>query len=257
MKDLYPEAVAIGRRFVDLWPPPGPMVFCALSGAHLYGFPSPDSDLDLKGAYLAPTERLLGLAPDTPAHDLTEDFEGVECDLTALELGRWLALLLGGNGNALEQIFAPNQLFVTGELAALRALATGALSRRFARHYRGFLKGLRRTFGETATPEVKTLLYGYRVAGTGVHLLLEGEVETDVRVTSSAHGLGEVDGLIARKQAGGEHSVLGAQEAERLAPVWDVLDARLADAEARSPLPEGAANRAEIEAWLVARRSEP
>lgn len=257
MSTAFETELALGRRFLELRPPPGRIVFCALSGAHLYGFPSPDSDLDLKGAYLAPTHRLLGLRPDVSAHDLTEDLDGVECDLTALEIGKWLELLLGGNGNAAEQLFAPAQLHASPELEALRALAPGALSRRFAGHYRGFLKGLRREFEDAARPEVKTLLYGYRVAGTGVHLLLEGSVEADVRVTSVAHGLGDVAPLVARKQAGGEHALLDAREKAWAAPVWDELDRRLAEATEASPLPEAPAGRSEIEGWLVAlRRSE-
>ncbi len=97
-------------------------------------------------------------------------------------------------------------------------------------------------------------LYGYRVAGTGIHLLLEGQVETDVRVTTAAHGLGEVDALIERGRGGGEHAVLSAAEKTGLEAVWDALAARVADAEARSPLPAEAPNRAEIDAWLVALR---
>ena len=34
-----------------------------LSGAHAYGFPSPDSDLDLKCVHVAPTRALVGLEP--------------------------------------------------------------------------------------------------------------------------------------------------------------------------------------------------
>src|SRR5690349_2056011 len=34
-----------------------------LSGAHAYGFPSPDSDLDLKCVHIAPTAELVGLSP--------------------------------------------------------------------------------------------------------------------------------------------------------------------------------------------------
>ena len=31
---------------------PYPLLFATLSGAHLYGFPSPDSDFDLRGVHL-------------------------------------------------------------------------------------------------------------------------------------------------------------------------------------------------------------
>ena len=38
-----------------------------MSGAHLYGFPSPDSDFDLRGAHVLPPETVVGLdeGPDT------------------------------------------------------------------------------------------------------------------------------------------------------------------------------------------------
>ena len=40
---------------------PYPLVFATISGAHLYGFPSPDSDYDLRGIHLLPLEEVVGL----------------------------------------------------------------------------------------------------------------------------------------------------------------------------------------------------
>src|SRR5580698_10154288 len=40
---------------------PYPLLFASISGAHLYGFPSPDSDFDLRGAHVLPLERVVGL----------------------------------------------------------------------------------------------------------------------------------------------------------------------------------------------------
>lgn len=42
---------------------PYPLLFATISGAHLYGFPSPDSDFDLRGAHLLPLEDVVGLKP--------------------------------------------------------------------------------------------------------------------------------------------------------------------------------------------------
>lgn len=40
-------------------------IFATISGAHLYGFASPDSDVDLRGAFMLPARAMLGLhAPD-------------------------------------------------------------------------------------------------------------------------------------------------------------------------------------------------
>ena len=46
---------------------PYPLLFVTISGAHLYGFPSPDSDYDLRGVHLLPLEEVVGLktGPET------------------------------------------------------------------------------------------------------------------------------------------------------------------------------------------------
>ena len=54
----------LDRRFLKKNPPPGRVLCCAVTGSHHYGFSSPDSDLDLKGIHLCPTEVLLGLSPE-------------------------------------------------------------------------------------------------------------------------------------------------------------------------------------------------
>ncbi len=40
---------------------PNPLLFTTISGAHLYGFPSPDSDYDLRGAHVLPLDAVVGL----------------------------------------------------------------------------------------------------------------------------------------------------------------------------------------------------
>jgi uncharacterized protein len=40
---------------------PYPLLFATSSGAHLYGFPSPDSDYDLRGAHVLPLDAVVGL----------------------------------------------------------------------------------------------------------------------------------------------------------------------------------------------------
>ena len=42
---------------------PYPLVFATISGAHLYGFPSPDSDYDLRGCHVLPVREVVGLDP--------------------------------------------------------------------------------------------------------------------------------------------------------------------------------------------------
>ena len=57
------------QRFVAAQP--YPLLFATISGAHLYGFPSPDSDFDLRGAHVLPLVRVIGLdVPDETVQHL-------------------------------------------------------------------------------------------------------------------------------------------------------------------------------------------
>src|SRR5687767_15375321 len=60
---------------------PYPLLFATISGAHLYGFPSPDSDFDLRGVHLLPVREVVGLKPLRETIEMTGDREGLEIDL--------------------------------------------------------------------------------------------------------------------------------------------------------------------------------
>lgn len=250
---LMPD-MDLGRRFLAAKPPRGRVIVCAVTGSHYYGFPSPDSDLDLKGIHLAPAESFLGLSQPAETHDRLEVFEGTECDLTTHEAQKALLLLLRGNGNMLERIYSPLQLLETRELADLRELARGTLSRRFFWHYRGFFKGICREHETKGERRGKTLLYAYRVALTGAHLLKTGEVVGNLTEIAAAYGFPEAVGLAEAKRAGQEKGSLSEADDELHRAAWPRLEALLEEARAGSPLPEEPANAEELSAWLAETR---
>ena len=45
---------------------PYPLMFATISGAHLYGFPSPDSDFDLRGIHVLPLPSVLSTPISPP-----------------------------------------------------------------------------------------------------------------------------------------------------------------------------------------------
>jgi len=241
--------LAAGQRWLALHPPPGRVVLCAVTGSHLYGFPSPDSDLDLKGIHLVATRQLLGLRPDTRVHDSVGFLDGLECDLTTNEAGDALRLLMGGNGNMLERIGSPWQLVAGPEVDELAVLARGAVSRRFARHYGGFFRG--RCAEHERQPSAKALLYSWRVALTGIHLLRTGELVTDLAVLADAYRYPLLHQLIAVKAHGTEKCAPPDDLDRALRAQWPALAEALVEAEDHSPLPDEAANGATIEDWLV------
>ncbi len=46
----------LARRFIATHPPPGRLLLCGITGAHHYGFPSPDSDIDSRYVPGAPVQ---------------------------------------------------------------------------------------------------------------------------------------------------------------------------------------------------------
>jgi predicted nucleotidyltransferase len=152
-------------------------LFVTISGAHLYGFPSPDSDVDLRGAHLLPLRDVVGLDLPSQTVERKLDLAGLEVELVSHDLGKYLRLLVKSNGYVLEQIFSP--LVVTGQgfLDELRPLARRCITRHHYHHYRGFLATQRKLLDKQEPKITKTVLYAYRVLLTGIHLLRTGEVE--------------------------------------------------------------------------------
>jgi predicted nucleotidyltransferase len=223
----------------------------SLSGGHAYGFPSPDSDLDLKAVHVAPTESLLGLSPPASnAPDRIEVLDGVEIDYSSNELQPVLVGILQGNGNFIERILSRFVLRSSPDHAALRELVARSLSRRIHRHYRGFATGQLREWEKDGFRSAKKLLYVLRTTLTGTHALLTGVVETDVTLLLEEHGLSTARELVEAKRRG-ERSELPAELAERwrkdVGRAFEVLDGALA----RSALPEDPPNVRELETWLL------
>src|SRR5688572_7420634 len=101
---------------------PYPLLFATISGAHLYGFPSPDSDYDLRGAHLLPLDAVVGLEV---RHETIEDsrvIEGLEMDIVSHDVRKFFGLLLKKNGYVLEQLFSPLIVHTTPEHSELKAI---------------------------------------------------------------------------------------------------------------------------------------
>jgi predicted nucleotidyltransferase len=253
------QAVSLARQALarDQLPNrPQTLVFLALSGAHIYGFPSPDSDLDLRGAHLLPLAQVVGLHPVRETYELIGTWvEGVELDCVTHDLGKYLRLLTGRNGYILEQIFSPLVVHDSGCLQELRELATCAMTRHLVHHYKGFFRSQEKQIAKARQTTVKSILYLFRVAMTGLCLLRSHEVETDIlRLNEAMFNLPLIEELVERKLGGKEKSCLGTGESDSLIDQARQLADQLDDAAAASGLPEAPANKAAINDFLVRMR---
>ena len=217
-------------------------MFATISGAHLYGFPSPDSDFDLRGAHVLPLENVVslevreetieqsfvvpadtssGLRPPSPQSG--EAAGALEMDIVSHDVRKFFRLLLKKHGYVLEQLYSPLIVHTTPEHAELKAICnpkqgdtslcplpdrggegkgSGVITKHNSHHYFGFAETQWKLFLKTSPRRVKPLLYVYRVLLTGIHLMRTGEVEANLVTLNEEFRLPYIADLVARKLAG-------------------------------------------------------
>jgi predicted nucleotidyltransferase len=193
---------------------PCPLLFATISGAHLYGFPSPDSDYDLRGVHIMPAEEAVGL---WPAHETLERSQvraGLEMDLVTHDILKFFRLLLKRNGYVLEQLYSPLIVCAMPEHEELKAMARDCVTRHHSHHYLGFAATQWGLFEKEEPPRIKPLLYVYRVLLTGIHLMRSGEVEANLLVLNQDFKLPYIADLVERKVNGTEAGRLSSTEKE-------------------------------------------
>ena len=216
---------------------PHPLVFVTVSGAHLYGFPSPDSDWDLRGTHVLPLRGVVGLDVRDETIDSSPPADGLDVDLVSHDVRKFFGMLLKKNGYVLEQLFSPLVLRTTPAHAELREIARSCLTRNHYHHYAGFSQTSWKLFLKESPRRLKPLLYTYRVLLTGIHLLRTGEVEANLLRLNEEFRLPQVPDLVARKQSGPEQGTLDEADVALHERAFERLDAELTAARDASPLP--------------------
>lgn len=102
---------------------PYPLFFATVSGAHLYGFPSPDSDYDLRGVHVLPVKEVIGLDIGRETIEIAEFRGDLELDLVTHDVKKFFAMLLKKNGYVLEQLYSPLIVHTTPEHEELKIIA--------------------------------------------------------------------------------------------------------------------------------------
>jgi len=185
-----------------------PMVFVTISGAHLYGFPSPDSDYDLRGVHVLPVRDVVGLDTGPETIEVSESQNGLQLDLVTHDIRKFFRLLLKKNGYVLEQLYSPLVVHTTPEHAELKEIAKGCITRHHSHHYLGFAETEWKLLNTGNPKKIKPLLYVYRVLLTGTHMMRTGEVEANLQRLNEFFKLTYLDELISLKLEGAEQSSL-------------------------------------------------
>lgn len=78
---------------------PDNVILEGVVGSHAYGLATPESDIDIKGIFVAPTTEVLGLHPPKEIKDHTDP------DWVYYEVGKFMKLAMAANPTVLELLF--------------------------------------------------------------------------------------------------------------------------------------------------------
>jgi predicted nucleotidyltransferase len=235
---------------------PYPLLFATISGAHLYGFPSKDSDYDLRGVHILPASEAVGLLPKQDTIEFAGLRSGIDMDLVTHDVLKFFTLLLKRNGYVLEQLYSPLIVRTSPEHDELKAIAVGCVTRHHSHHYLGFAATQWGLFQKDEPPRVKPLLYVYRVLLTGIHLMRTGTVEANLAVLNDVFRLPYIPELIERKIHGAEKGTLESSETEFHKQEYERLVAQLEVEGNNSKLPDEPVCREALNDLLVRIRLE-
>jgi predicted nucleotidyltransferase len=230
---------------------PFPLVFATISGAHLYGFPSPDSDYDLRGVHVLSVADVVGLDAGRETIEVSGVHGGLEMDLVTHDARKFFLLLLKKNGYVLEQLYSPLVVHTTPEHAELKEIGRSCITRHHVHHYIGFAETQWKLFEKENPRRVKPLLYLYRVLLTAIHLMKTGEIEANLVKLNERYPLPYVPELVARKLAGPEQSKLTETDFSLHRSECDRLLGVLHEAFEKSALPETPSGKPALNDLLI------
>lgn len=154
----------------------GKLLYVTISGSHLYGFESKDSDIDYRGCYLIDTNNLLGIHTPKDYIEKTVELN----DIVLFELKKELGLLNKGNCNVLEHLFA-TQLYTSDEYFELKKIIGLNLNVNGIYHsYRGMAWENYNKFCLKGQHTVKKFLYVFRGILAGMHAIQNRNIQPNL-----------------------------------------------------------------------------
>ena len=235
---------------------PYPLLFVTISGAHLYGFPSHDSDYDLRGVHILPPNEIMGLYEPQETIEVEKFEDNIEFDLVTHDAAKFFRLMLKPNGYVLEQLYSPLILHSTHAHETLKQIGQDCITRHHAHHYLGFSRGQWKLLNKEEPRRVKPLLYTYRVLLTGIYLMQTGTIEANLLHLNEHFKLPYIPDLIAQKVEGKEKQTLTATDWTFHEQEYERLTKQLEHSRDESALPEHATAKPALNDLLLQLRND-
>ena len=109
-------------------------ILLGVTGSQAHGLSGPDSDVDMRGIFVYPTEAVLGLPKFCGKDVSTSPVD----DTVMYEVGKFVSLALAANPSILELLFLPEYGYITNEGKLLVVKREAFLSRKVRNTYGGY-----------------------------------------------------------------------------------------------------------------------
>jgi hypothetical protein len=174
-----------------------------ISGSHLYGFESEDSDVDYRGTFVLNTNNFLTMERPIDVIEFNHDGN----DVVLFEIKKEMGLALRGNCNIIEHINC-KQIYNTARFVEFRQLINNSYGKKglydsysgmATFNYKKFILQGKRTY--------KKYLYVMRGLMAGIYVLQTGQIEPNIDKLNEYFKIPEVKELIRMKKSGLEFDV--------------------------------------------------
>ncbi|KKN57979.1 hypothetical protein LCGC14_0556370 [marine sediment metagenome] len=213
----------------------GKLLNAYISGSHLYGWESEDSDVDIRGCYILRKENFLGLnKPKEVIEIKTEDNK----DIVLFEIAKLISLALKGNCNILEEINSP-QFYKNADFVKLKQLINNALGKKgIYNSYRGLAEFNYKRFILRGKNTIKKYLYVFRGLMAGIYCLQTGLIKPNIEELNKYFKIKEVNKLLEIKRKGLENEPLKDLEEGKLDLIIKNLFDKIDEAYLKCKMPE-------------------
>lgn len=174
-------------------------LFLSVVGSHLFEFEMEDSDYDVAGVYALPLENALSIHGYAQNNYQTKF---PEAEVSLYEIGKFLRLLLHGNGNAYETLYSPHIVSYQYELHEIREVFDRYVTEGHKNHYLGVSRSHYDKFLKER--KIKYLLHTYRALLSGIYLFDTGHHEFSLAFLARVYSHEFVLRLIEERQSGND-----------------------------------------------------
>jgi hypothetical protein len=209
-------------------------IFITVSGAHLYGFESYNSDLDLRGCHYPVGLEFLRYNKSSDTIDRSFEDRNIfreETDLVSHSFFKYLYLLTRKvNGYVLEQLYSPLVIQTSPLQQELKTLGKECICKELKYHYNGFFKNQTQLLTKEKK-QVKLVLYQARIIASSVYAAQNGQIEANLVKANQATGVfdeAKLNELIEIKRQGEKNNFPDSRQfdywQEVISNKWELIE---------------------------------